>query len=275
MDISLWSILLFILSVILYFSYPEYGKPAYTVGQSYEAYHASTMKPMALFLAVVIFTQLILNTAYVSSKCGGGAALGKNIGLAVLYTVVPWLLIFGVVMLVLSMYPGFKKAFADVIGYYAVAGKANTLFSEMLRGSDIKNAIDGVSDPTEKGKLTKAAEAIMKICGNRSVLLNQMTAENFESVWGKLTPLLTVEGAKAAKKQELLDLVVRRENIGEAMWYVYTAILISSVVYYNLAAAGCVQDAASMKASHDKYLTQQEEAKAKTDLENQTQYTMS
>jgi hypothetical protein len=275
MDISLWSILLFVLTTVVYFTYPKYGKPHLLVGTSAEDYKSASYRRMGAFLAVTLFIQLVLNAAYVSSKCGSGAALGRNIGLAMLYTIVPWLLIFGIVMLVLSMYPGFKKAFSDVVGYYAVAGSANTLFSQLLVSSDIKTAIDTAgNDATAKRNMTKAAEAIMKICGNRSVLLNQMTTENFEHVWSRLQPLMTADGNTPGNKQALLDLVAKRENIGEAMWYVYTAILISSVVYYNLAATGCSQDVNDMKASHDKYVEQQTAATAKTELEDKTQYTM-
>ena len=54
-------------------------------------------------------------------------------------------------------------------------------------------------------------------------------------------------------KSKLLEMVVTRDNVGEAMWYVYTAILVSSIVYYNLATKGCVKDVSTIKANYNQY----------------------
>ena len=67
-------------------------------------------------------------------------------------------------------------------------------------------------------------------------------------------------------KSQLLNLVVLKENIGEALWYVYTALLIASIVYYNLANVGCVQSVNQIKASHDEYIKKQEETAKKVAL---------
>ncbi|NDH68337.1 MAG: hypothetical protein EBY22_10655, partial [Gammaproteobacteria bacterium] len=53
-------------------------------------------------------------------------------------------------------------------------------------------------------------------------------------------------------------LVVLKENIGEGLWYLYTAMLIASIVYFNLANVGCKQSVAQIKASHDEYIKEQE-----------------
>jgi hypothetical protein len=76
-------------------------------------------------------------------------------------------------------------------------------------------------------------------------------------------------------KQELLDLVVLRDNVGEALWYIYTAILVSSIVYYNLATRGCVKDINAIKSDYDEYLKQQEDTEKKNEINNSTVYTVS
>ena len=58
------------------------------------------------------------------------------------------------------------------------------------------------------------------------------------------------------------------------MWYFYSAILISSIVSYNLVTRGCAKDLASIKASHDEYLQQNEEATKKAELNNSTTLTI-
>ena len=135
--------------------------------------------------------------------------------------------------------------------------------------------IDETKDETEKNKLTKAAEAIIKICGNKSILINQMNTDNFLQIWETLKPLM-MSGSydNIDIKQKLLDLVILKDNIGEAFWYVYTSILISSIVYYNLATRGCVKSVEQIKSDHDNYIKKEEEINKQNELNNSTKYTI-
>ena len=279
MDISLQSLLYFIIITIIYFVFPSIGKPQLTLsdvsvtGISPEFY-TKNMKSLAFYLGVVIVVQLILNIAYLTSKCGG--AIDKNIGAAFIFTFIPWMLIFGVMLAVLIIFPGFKSAFSDVLGYYAVAGSANDIFSSIFIGTDINDMIDKEGDPNKKNELTHAAEAIIKICGNKSILINQMNSDNFISIWETLKPLMNSGVYENIEIQtQLLNLVVLKDNIGEAFWYIYTAILISSIVYYNLATRGCVKSVDQIKSDHDSYIKQQEETDKQNELNNSTTYVVS
>ena len=279
MDISLQSLLYFIIITIIYFAVPSIGKPQLTLsdisinGISPEFY-TRNMKSLAFYLGVVIVIQLILNIAYLTTKCGG--AIDKNIGAAFIFTFIPWVLIFGVMLAVLIIFPGFKSAFSDVLGYYAVAGSANDIFSSIFIGTDINDMIDKEGDPNKKNELTHAAEAIIKICGNKSILINQMNSDNFISIWETLKPLMNSGVYENIEIQtQLLNLVVLKDNIGEAFWYIYTAILISSIVYYNLATRGCVKSVDQIKSDHDSYIKQQEETDKQNELNNSTTYVVS
>ena len=169
MDISLQSLLFFIIITVLYFAFPSIGKPQLTLAdlEFPENYYARTTKSLAFYLGAVVVTQLFLNIGYLMAKCGG--SLDKNIGAAAVFTIIPWLLIFGIMLAVLLIFPGFKSAFSDVIGYFAVAGSANEIFSQILLGTDLNDMIDKTQDINKKNELTKAAEAIIKICGNKSI----------------------------------------------------------------------------------------------------------
>jgi hypothetical protein len=277
MDISFWSIIIFIILTIIYFAVPAIGKPYLTLDilndpNGLTSYYSSIMPRLGLYLLAIVVSQFFLNSSYLMTKCGG--SIGKNMGAAALFTFIPWVLIFGILLAVLMMFPGFKSAFSDVIGYFAISGSANNILSTILLDTDINKAIESTSDPIRQQELKSTAEAIMKICGNKSILINQMNPENFLQVWDLLKPLM-VENAyqDIIKKQSLLDLVVLKDNIGEAMWYTYTAILISSIVYYNLATRGCIKDVNQIKQEHDDYIKQQEEEQNKQDLNNQTVYT--
>jgi hypothetical protein len=245
------------------------------------------MYKMGLFLLIVICTQLSLNISYLVDKCKGSA--GKNVGAAIIFTLIPWLLIFGVMMALISAFPGFKSVFSDVIGYFFVAKSANNLLSEILKDTNIDDTIQKETNPEIKKELEYAAEAIMKICGNKSILINQMFPDNFISIWDKMKPLMkpnmynaglgidpkTGNPGTEPRKQQLLDLVIYRDNVGEAFWYVYTAILVSSIVYYNLDTRGCVRDVDSIKADYDEYTKEQEAVEKQEEINNSTVYTIS
>ena len=279
MDISLISLLIFTVITMVYFLAPSIGKPELFLSdlmseESKADYYSRTLKSLAFYLGVVIVTQFFLNTNYLMSKCGG--SLDKNIGAAALFTFIPWVLIFGVMLAVLIIFPGFKSAFSDVIGYYVVSGPANDIFGSILLSSDLNEMIEKTSDPNKKHELTQAAEAIVKICGNKSILINQMNPENFLEIWNVLKALM-VPGVyeNMQIKKELLELVVLKDNIGEALWYIYTSILISSIVYYNLATRGCIKSVDQIKSDHDAYIEQQEQVDKQNELNNSTKYVMS
>jgi len=74
------------------------------------------------------------------------------------------------------------------------------------------------------------------------------------------------------KQEELLHLVTLKDNIGEACWYVYAGILVSSIVAYNLATRGCVKSVEQIKKEHDEYIESQEKTAEKAKVEAQTVY---
>jgi hypothetical protein len=285
MDISFYSLFFFIITTLLYISsVPVIGKPKLMLVKNSlsEAdlgeYYSESMKKMGMFLLIVICTQLALNISYLIDKCQGSA--GKNVGAGVILTLIPWLLIFGVMMMIITAFSGLKNVFSDVIGYFAISGSASDLLSQVLISTNINDLIDKEPDPQKQKELTSAAEALMKICGNNSILINQMYPDNFINIWDKMKPLMK-EGVYAADagpeglKQQILDLVVLRENIGEGLWYIYTAILVSSIVYYNLDTRGCVKDINSIKADYDAYEKGQVEQEKQEELNNSTVYTIS
>jgi hypothetical protein len=263
MDISQISILLFIFITIFYFSsVPVFGKPELKLSESGKlededllAYYTECRPKLAIYFLVVVVTQFILNIAYLIDKCGGDAA--NNVGSAALNTFIPWTLMFAAVLATLSTFPGFKTVFSDVVGYYMVSSESNELLSSMLIDTNIRDAIENTKDPEKRAQVSEAAEAILKIFGNKALLINQIYPDNFEKIWNLLQPLMkTNMFENRENKEKLLALVVTRDNVGEAMWYIYTAILVSSIVYYNLATKGCLRDVQSIKKNYNQYISE-------------------
>ena len=127
--------------------------------------------------------------------------------------------------------------------------------------------------------MQEAADAIIKICGNTSILINQIVPSNFVQYWDILTPLMkekyqTPGPGSQEIKDDLFSLVVTRDNIGEAMWYLYTGILLTSIVQLKLTSRGCVNNPKTMEENYQKFLQTQEQHKEAQAKIEETTYTI-
>lgn len=240
----------------------------------YKEYSKNNYIYLGIYFLMVMIIQFAVNISAISSTCGGN--ISENMGAAGFLTFIPWLLIFGVIIIVLLVFPGFKSVFSDVIGYFYVSIEANKIITELLVNRDLNKILDeekpvsqSGGDPAEKKKMEEAADAIVKICGNSSILINQIVPENFNDYWNILKPLMKDQykddssQITIAKKTELFDIVVTRDNIGEAMWYIYTGLLLTSIVQLKISTRGCKSSPATMEKNYQEFLSKEEEANAK------------
>jgi hypothetical protein len=82
-------------------------------------------------------------------------------------------------------------------------------------------------------------------------------------------------GSEEAYKiqSDLFELVVTRDNIGEAMWYIYTGLLLTSIVQLKITTRGCNSNPKTMEANYQKFLEQEEKDKKEKD-KTKTTYTI-
>ena len=271
------NIIAFILTTYLYYLL---FKPVLTYDKlsnetELKSYFSNSYTFLAIYFFAVIIIQCIVNMNVISEKCGG--SISENIGNAGMITIVPWTLIFGVLMVVLTIYPGFKSAFADVIGYYWISSSANKLITELLIDRDVENQLTESMQQTNKDQIDRAADAIIKICGNSAVLINQMTPNNFQNFWEILNPLKKKqyrsgsstynESETILKRNQLFDLVITKDNIGECMWFLYTGILVTSVVQLKISSRGCANNVKTMEANYQKFRDNEKAIKDKKKTE--------
>ena len=270
MDTSYISVFIFLITTILFYLVL---KPKMNVNTLNDAvlmskYSSSKYMGLGIYLLLVVMTQFAINAYYIINTCGGSST--SNIGYAFIATFIPWIFIFGILMAVLLIFPGIKSAFSNVVGYFIVASSANGVLTELLVNTDVNRSIkdDSSLSPEQKQSYQTAADAIIKLCGNMSILINQIVPENFNKIWTSiLTPLMkdqyqpimsngvpTENPNAIGLKQKLLDVVVLRDNIGEGMWFLYTAILLTSVVQYKITSRGCVQNLEDIQLNQQNYL---------------------
>ena len=244
-----------------------------------KTYNSKVYLNLGIYMCLILLTQFLCNTRIISSTCGGDFL--ENAKTASIFTFLPWIFIFGVLVVTLTVYPGFKTAFSDVVGYYWISGKANEYLTDLLVDPNIQNKInadDNLKTPEQKEAMQTAADSIIKICGNTSILINQIFTTNFTSYWKILDPLkkdkYKNDGADSDIKNKLFDLVVVKENVGEFMWYLYTGILLTSLVQLKMTTKGCTSNPKTMEANYNKFLAAEANAKQANDLATSTQYTI-
>jgi hypothetical protein len=242
-------------------------------------YTSSSYMYLAIYLLLVMVIQFFVNASIISSNCGG--SISENIGSAGIFTFLPWTLIFGVLVLILTIYPGFKSAFSDVIGYYYVSSSANKILTELLIDKDVQKKMDSDATltPEQKEAMQSAADTIIKICGNTSILINQIVPNNFNNYWNILKPLMkdqyqTDGPAADSMKSKLFELVVTRDDVGESMWYMYTGILLTSIVQLKISTKGCASNPKTMEQNYQKFVEQEQQAKATQEQATGTTYTI-
>jgi hypothetical protein len=280
---SLLSILLFAIPTIgLYFVKPKLTIQTIENNEAYLSYEKTKNLYLLIYFVLVVFIQFGINCSLIISKCGGSTA--SNIGAAGLLTFVPWLLIFGLVMCILIIFPGFKSAFSNVIGYFIVASSANKILTELLVNTEVEKAIDNDKEAKtniqKKEELEGAASAIVKLCGNMSVLINQIVPSNFSDYWKMLHPLMKPSyqnddtPSTQEIKQQLLDVVVVRDSIGELLWYIYSAVLLIFITQYSIVSRACVKDPAAINASLQEFNQSQQQINEENAKASSSVYTI-
>ena len=228
---------------------------------------------LAGYFALVIISQISLNVMSMYFKCGGDFI--DSLTNATSLTILPWSLIFGVVIITILIFPGFKSAFSDVIGYFYISSKANELLNTLLVDKNIR--MDNLQ-PSEKDKMKDAADLVMKIYGNTSILINQIVPSNYIQMWDQMRILRKPEyqddnnEKTKALKEQLFGLVVTRENVGEAMWYIYTGILIISLVKMNIETRGCSSNIDVMETKYKQFLSKEDDKNKQTKLGSKVVY---
>jgi hypothetical protein len=164
-------------------------------------------------------------------------------GKAGMLTFLPWIFIFGILVIILNIYPGFKTAFSDIIGYYYVSNSANKVLTELFMNKEIVDNLI-VETPDKNNALKSASDIITRICGNSCILINKMAPSNFGQYWDILKPLMKKKYQIASIEtdniqNELFQLVITKDNIGEGMWYIYTGLILTLIVQFKITNRGC------------------------------------
>ena len=121
-----------------------------------------------IYFILILVSQFILNIYLAKQMCNSPS----NVGTAAIATIIPWILIFGLLNLLLTMFPGWLAAFSNTIGY-AVASivGVSSLFTEKLLNVNNQN---GTRD---------TLKVIQNILSDPSTIINSLNDENVLKFW--------------------------------------------------------------------------------------------
>ena len=217
MNLSILSLILFIVLTLAY---------------SIFKYFIDSKAVTFIYFALVFITQFFLNLSLTDQICGF-----KQPALAFTTTLFPWTIIFGSLSVMFMMFPGWKSPFSNTFGYLAArVGGIKDTFNSILPSTNINN---------------KALQAIYE---DNSLMINEITPENFEDFWSKMqTSKILSASVPADAKERLYKLVRMKDIVAEFVWYLLAGVLISSITFSYISNSKCKRSAEFMKQQHEEW----------------------
>jgi len=202
-----------------------------------------------IYALVVIVGELVINLNLTTDLCGSA-----QWGSTLLVTFVPWTLIFGTLVFILQMFPGWLSPFANTFGYIAakLAG-LNGVLEDIL-----------IADPKgAPGKDKAMDEALAHIYTDKSLLVNAVTISNFNFFWDNMKGVFKPSVYEdPAKRMSLWNMIWLKDVVAEYIWYMLAGVTVVSVGYNYLLSAGCSTSAADMEKRHAEYQQKMADQKA-------------
>ena len=209
-----------------------------------------------IYFILVLISQFILNIYLAKQLCNSPS----NVGTAAVATIIPWILIFGLLNLLLTMFPGWLAAFSNTIGY-AVASivGVSSLFTEKLLN---------VGNPPNRDAL----KVIQNILNDPSTIINTLNDENIKDFWNKSvspgvklfkTDLKPIDDKKTDNDPlfyELKKYIMLKNLVSYFIWYLLTGILITSISYNYMLTVPCVQTPKQARIAAAQFLADKNKA---------------
>jgi len=228
------SIIFFLLITLVYFVFKYYTKTP------------SMMKSVSvIYFLVLILIQFFINLGLTNEICGFSQP-----ATAIKVTIIPWLLIFGTVSLLLTVFPNWLSPFSNTIGYlFTYITGIDEFFKSIL--SDKKTVPSGPDN-------ADMVSALRNVYEDKSLLINSITTSNLNEWWSVMKKGgLLKAGVGDNQLNELSGYVKMKTEIAAFMWYALSGILTTSVSYNAILNSGCQQSVKEMEKRHAKYLAQE------------------
>ena len=203
-----------------------------------------------VYILLLIVGEYFINLNLTNAICGT-----NQWSTALFVTVIPWVVIFGILNLILLVLPGWLSPFSNTFGYgiaklAGLKGLMDKIFKSQMNLGKIK-------EENNEGGIQKA---LAQIYTNQSLLINEITPDNFDKFWTEMSPLFN-RGA-LDYKEDLRDMVRLKNIVSTFIWYMLTGGLVTSVGYNYIVNSACTLSSAEMKKRHDDYVEKEQKIAA-------------
>ena len=224
-SLSIFSILTCIYFLLRYLFVDTYGKTNKMLSYFF----------MGVYLVLMIGAQFGINFQNSKEHCGGEPQLISTF----IYTVIPNFTIFGLIIVLTSLFPGWRAPFSNTFGYivtYFLGIKG--IFNNML--------------PAKSGN-----KLIQQVCEDSSTFINEITPENFDAFIGRMRQNKLLSSNATQEIPKLYNLVVIKDIVAKLIWYLLTGCLVISTSFNAIMGIECSRSAAALEAKQKEFNKQQ------------------
>ena len=210
-----------------------------------------------IYFILVLASQFGLNVYLAKQMCNSPS----NVGTAALATFIPWLFIFGLLNLLLSVFPGWLSAFSNTIGYAiaSMAGVASLFTDQLLNIGKLPNK--------------DAFKVIQNVTNDPSTIINTINDENVEEFWNKSIDVKFFNAFQQVKPgtappqlfTQLKNFIRLKNIVSYFIWYLLTGILITSISYNYMLSMPCIQTPKQARETAAQFIANQSAKKQASD----------
>jgi hypothetical protein len=194
-----------------------------------------------IYLCLLFIGQFFVNLNLTNRLCGE-----NQWDTTLMVTLLPWTFIFVLLTYLLTLFPGWLSPFSNTIGYgITLLAGISSLMNNILQ----PNPKLLPNNPQNK----VIQESLAHIYSDKSLLINEITIENFEYFWQKMSGIFKA-GVKdnISLKKQLYNMIRLKTLVAEYIWYILTGLLVTSVSYNYLINTGCKTSVNEMKKRNNK-----------------------
>jgi hypothetical protein len=215
-----------------------------------------------IYIIAIVSTQISINTALAKSICNNSQSM--NVG--ILATVFPLLFIFGLLQLLLTIFPGWVEPFSNTFGYG---------MTKLVGLHDLMKRLL-VSPQFNAAPEKKIINAVNNIYNDPSIFINQFSyanREDFNKVWdnsyagGKgifvnsagpapipYSPANPNPKPGSHLYQEFRNMVKLKDIVGTFVWYILVGVIMTSRSYNYIISQPCSLNATVAQKAVDNYI---------------------
>ena len=169
-----------------------------------------------IYIGTLLAVQITINSSLAKTICNNPQSTTSG----VVATIFPMLFIFGLLQLLLTIFPGWMEPFSNTFGY-AIA--------------KIGGAESVVRDVLKKETTQEISKAISNIYNDPSIFLNQFNyndQQDFDTKWNKSQELFVADaGIGSQKYNSFKNMVKLKDLVAQFVWYMLAGILVTSRSY--------------------------------------------